>query len=92
MSAKAFERWEEFVDAVALEDKVAKSFVALGRGFIKGNELEIIIEDNMSAAMLARPTRMQALKAAAKAVCGVPMEVTVTVKKTAKEADGGLLD
>ncbi len=92
LSAKAFERWEEFVDAVALEDKVAKSFVALGRGFIKGNELEIIIEDNMSAAMLARPTRMQALKAAAKAVCGVPMEVTVTVKKTAKEADSGLLD
>lgn len=90
--ARAFERWEEFVDAVALEDKVAKSFVALGRGFIKGNELEILIEDNMSAAMLARPTRMAALKAAAKAVCGVPMEVTVTVKKTQKQADGGLLD
>ena len=90
--AMAFERWEEFVDAVALEDKVAKSFVALGRGFIKGNELEIVIEDNMSAAMLARPNRMAALKAAAKAVCGVPMEVTVTVKKSVKEAASGLLD
>ncbi len=92
VSAKAFERWEEFVDAVALEDKVAKSFVALGRGFIKGDELEIIIEDNMSAAMLARPTRMAALKAAASAVCGHPMEITVTVKKASKEADSGLLD
>ena len=90
VKAKAFERWEEFVDAVALEDKVAKSFVAMARGFIKGDELEILTEDSMSAAMLHK--RMPALKSAASAVCGHPLEITVTVKKTSKQADSGLLD
>ena len=78
------------MDAVALEDKVAKSFVAMARGFIKGDELEILTEDSMSAAMLHK--RMPALKSAASAVCGHPVEITVTVKKTSKQADSGLLD
>ena len=90
--AKAFERWDEFLDALTAEDKVARSFASMGRAFIKGDELEIIIEDNMSAAMLQKPTRQAALNSAASGVCGRPMTVVISQKKTESSNVKDLLD
>ncbi len=89
--SKAFDDWGEFIDAVSREDKVARSFVSLGRGFIKGDILEIVLEDSMSAAMLNKQTRLAILKKAASEVLGRAVDVIVTVKKTEK-SQSGLLD
>lgn len=85
----AFLEWSEFVDAVSLEDRVARSFLGMARGFLQGDVLEVVLEDNMSYSMLLN--RTSALAKAASGVVGRPMTVELKLKKTESSA-GSLLD
>lgn len=89
--ASAFGEWSEFVDAVAKQDRVAKSFLINGRGFVNGDTLQIVFDDAMSVSVLTKPTKLAILEDAAKDTLGRPVRVELAVKK--KSTSGaGLLD
>lgn len=90
-SAKALDDWSEFVDEVSREDKVAGSFVRGSIGYVKGDKLQIVCSDSMSASILNKAEKLKVLKYVASGVIGRPMNVEVIMKEIKNEASG-LLD